>query len=317
MPMHEETVVNFFTPYAPLIPAPLTSGAPIKGALKPADIRQYRFCRMTKVLLVDDDEIASSALAAELEKTGFEVTIAINVPQALRLIAAEKYDVLIVDLHRPGEGLTAVSAIRHANPRAVTLLLSAFPEMTTATQAIFLQANEIVVEPMDLATLVDVIKRRVAAGLVRNRVIESVAQIVDRTAQNTIHAWFDLVQKEEKLQSVPMTYEQRTSHLRQVLSELVMRLRSHKEIGSKELVSVAAAKHGEQRRKVGYSAAMLIEESRMLQVSLFQTLQNNLASLDFSVLLIGVMTIADEIDSQLSQAMVAYVAESVKDALPA
>ena len=274
---------------------------------------------MTNVLLVDDDEIARSALAEELEKTGFEITIAINVPQALGLIAAEKYDVLIGDLHRPGagDGLTAVSAIRHANPRAVTLLLSAFPEMTTATQAILLQANEIVVEPMDLAALVDVIKRRVGTGLVRNRVIESVAQIVDRTAQSTIHAWFDLVQKEEKLQSVPMTYEQRTSHLRQVLSELVMRLRSHKEIGSKELVSVAAAKHGEQRRKVGYSAAMLIEESRMLQVSLFQTLQNNLASLDFSVLLIGVMTIADEIDSQLSQAMVAYVEESVKDALPA
>jgi hypothetical protein len=47
----------------------------------------------------------------------------------------------------------------------------------------------------------------------------------------------------------------------------------------------------------------------MLQVSVFQTLQNNLASIDFSVLLIGVMTIADEIDSQLSQAMTSYVAE--------
>ena len=199
----------------------------------------------------------------------------------------------------------------------MTLVLSPFPEVATATQAILLQANEIVVEPMDLAQLVEVIKRRVAVGPVRNRVIESVAQIVDRTAQSTIHAWFDLVQKEEKLQSVPMTFEQRTSHLRQVLGELVMRLRSYKEIGSKEMVSVAAAKHGEQRRKAGYSAAMLIEESRMLQVSLFQTLQNNLASLDFSVLLIGVMTIADEIDSQLSQAMAAYIEESVKDALPA
>jgi CheY-like chemotaxis protein len=71
---------------------------------------------MTKVLLVDDDEIARSALAAELEESGFEVTIASNVPQALTLIAAEKYDVLIGDLHRPGagEGLTAVSAMRHA-----------------------------------------------------------------------------------------------------------------------------------------------------------------------------------------------------------
>ena len=274
---------------------------------------------MTKVLLVDDDESARSAITTVLEESGFEVAYASNVPQALKLIAAERYDVLLSDLHFPGagEGLTAVSAMRHANPRAVTLLLSAFPEMASATQAILLQANEIVVEPMDLAQLVEVIKRRVAVGPVRNRVIESVAQIVDRTAQSTIHAWFDLVQKEEKLQSVPMTFEQRTSHLRQVLGELVIRLRSYKEIGSKEMVSLAAVKHGEERRKAGYSAAMLIEESRMLQVSLFQTLQDNLASLDFSVLLIGVMTIADEIDSQLSQAMDAYMEESVKDALRA
>ncbi len=55
----------------------------------------------------------------------------------------------------------------------------------------------------------------------------------------------------------------------------------------------------------------------MLQVSIFHTLENNLASIDFSVLLIGVMTIADEIDSQLSQAMASYVSESNIDALPA
>jgi CheY-like chemotaxis protein len=46
---------------------------------------------MTKVLLVDDDEIARSALAAELEESGFEVTIASNVLQALKLIATEKW----------------------------------------------------------------------------------------------------------------------------------------------------------------------------------------------------------------------------------
>jgi hypothetical protein len=35
------------------------------------------------------------------------------------------------------------------------------------------------------------------------------------------------------------------------------------------------------------------------------------------VLLIGVMTIADEIDSQLSQAIASYIEESVSEALPA
>jgi hypothetical protein len=48
-----------------------------------------------------------------------------------------------------------------------------------------------------------------------------------------------------------------------------------------------------------------------LQVSIFQTLQNNLASIDFNVLLIGVMTIADEVDSQLSQAMESYLVQSL------
>jgi hypothetical protein len=50
-----------------------------------------------------------------------------------------------------------------------------------------------------------------------------------------------------------------------------------------------------------------------LQVCIFQTLQNNLASIDLSVLLIGVMTIADEFDSHLSQAMASFVAESLDE----
>jgi len=59
-----------------------------------------------------------------------------------------------------------------------------------------------------------------------------------------------------------------------------------------------------------------VEESRMLQVSIFQTLQNNLHRVDFSLVLVGVMAIADEVDSQLAQQMASYVAESKLDALP-
>ena len=62
---------------------------------------------------------------------------------------------------------------------------------------------------------------------------------------------------------------------------------------------------------------MLVEESRMLQVSILHTLQENLVRIDFSILLTEVMTNADEIDSQLSHAMASYVEESVGNALPA
>jgi hypothetical protein len=56
---------------------------------------------------------------------------------------------------------------------------------------------------------------------------------------------------------------------------------------------------------------MMVQESRILQVCIFNRLQKNLASIDFSVLLIEVMTIADEVDSQLTQAMEGYLVASL------
>jgi YesN/AraC family two-component response regulator len=273
----------------------------------------------TKILLVDDNDLLRSSLCEILEREGFDVTTAANVSEALKHISSNIYDVLLSDLHMPGagDGLTVVSAMRHANPKAVTMILSSFPEMDAASQAILLQADQILVKPMNVTALVEAIKERLAIGAPAARVVETVASILERTTESTIADWFERIQTDKQVMTVPLTYEQRTGHLPQVFRDLVHRLRSSKPIGSKELISEAAAGHGLNRRKHGYTAAMMVEESRMLQVSIFQTLQNNLGSIDFSVLLIGVMTIADEIDSQLSQAMENYIAESVSDALPA
>jgi len=273
----------------------------------------------TRILLVDDDEFIRGALAALLKLEGFHITTAGTVSEALKLITSHPFDVLLSDLHMPGagDGLTVVSAMRHANPKAVTMLLSAFPEMDAAARAILLQLDQILVKPSNIKTLVEAIKERLAGDLPEPRTVETVAIILQRSASTTIREWFKRIQTDEKVMTVPLTYKQRTCHLPQVFLDLVSRLTSSKPIGSKELISAAAAEHGLNRRKQGYTAAMLVEESRMLQVCIFDTLQNNLATIDFSVVLIGVMTIADEIDSQLSQAMTSYIAESVTDALPA
>jgi hypothetical protein len=70
------------------------------------------------------------------------------------------------------------------------------------------------------------------------------------------------------------------------------------------------------RREQGYTIPMVIEESRILQVSIFQTLQRNLRTVDFSKVLLDVVTIADEVDSQLKQAIISYVAPKVIVKLP-
>jgi hypothetical protein len=59
---------------------------------------------------------------------------------------------------------------------------------------------------------------------------------------------------------------------------------------------------------------MLVDESRILEVSIFQTLQNNSRSVDSRKVLLDIMTIADEVDSQLQQAMVSYMEPSTRSA---
>ena len=271
------------------------------------------------ILLVDDDDALRQTLAAVLQEHGYDVTTAGSVPEALKLITAGSYDVLLSDLHMPGrgDGLTVVSAMRHSNPQAITILLSAFPEMDAAAQAILLQTDQILVQPMNIPALIEAIEQRLAIGPPPTRVIESVATILEASIQSTVDAWFERVENDKKLTIIAMGHEQRVGHLPKILIDLVNRLRSFKSLGSRELTSVAAQEHGRLRRQQGYSAAMMVEESRMLQVSIFETLQKNLASIDFSILLNAVMTIADEVDSQLSQAMDSYMEESLLEATPA
>jgi hypothetical protein len=71
--------------------------------------------------------------------------------------------------------------------------------------------------------------------------------------------------------------------------------------GSKAPISEAAGIHGDLRRKQGYTVAMAVEESRLLQVTIFSTLHKDVTRLNFKTLLLDVVTIADEVDAQLKQ----------------
>jgi CheY-like chemotaxis protein len=271
-----------------------------------------------KILLVDDDETIRETLSAILENSGFQVVVAANVNDALSLIGSQTFDVLLSDLHMPGpgDGLTVVSAMRHANPKALTLILSSYPAMKEAAEAILLQADDVLVKPMAVVMLVDLIRARLKQRTIPARVISSVADILEEETQSTISDWLLRVELEPDIITVPLGHKDRAAHLRDLFSDLVCRLRYPLPLGTRALVSTAAAQHGLDRRRQGYTAAMMVEESRMLQVSIFQTLHNNLYRVNFSLVLVGVMAIADEVDSQLAQAMASYVSESKLDALP-
>jgi CheY-like chemotaxis protein len=270
-----------------------------------------------RILLVDDDELIRSGLQSLLEAHQFEVTGASNVNEALIHITCEHFDVLLSDLHMPGpgDGLTVVSAMRHFHPLAVTILLTAFPEIAEATKAIVRQTDEVVLKPICVDTLIGTINGRLKQVNRQPRVVESIATILEREMQSIIQEWLSCLDIDPVVPIVPLNDGERCAHLPQFFEDLVFRLRHPLPLGRRALSSPAAAKHGLLRRRQGYTAAMLVEESRVLQTSIFQTLQDNLYRVDFSVLLAAVMTIADEVEWQLAQQMASYASESEADPL--
>src|ERR1700729_2432634 len=118
--------------------------------------------RVQRVLLADDDDVGLGTMRVLLEKNGFEVVAVGGVTEALKCIAIQTFQVLITDLHMPnaGDGFTVISAMRHSQPAALTMLLSAFPDAKSAMEAIVLEADEILVKPVETNRLAEMVRER-------------------------------------------------------------------------------------------------------------------------------------------------------------
>ena len=272
-----------------------------------------------RVLLVDDDDDVRGVLHATLESKGFAVAAAANVTQALKLITTESFDALITDLHMPSpsDGFAVVTAMRHSQPNTLTLLVSGYPDVQGAMSAILLEADEIIVKPFEAGKLAELLRHKMVTRKTDARVKkERVAAILQRCIAVVIEDWLARVNQRSEINQVQLNDRERTGHLPKLVEDLIVRLGKSSATAKDNDAerSAAATAHGELRYRQGYTPAMLVHESRILQVTLFGTLQNNLAFLDFSLLLPDVMTIADEVDAQLTQSMDSYMKAMRKSA---
>ena len=272
---------------------------------------------LPKILVADDDESVLRMLQKSLEIHGFEVVTATSVSEALQQIVAQHFDVLITDLHMPGpgDGFAVVGAMRHAQPAALTLVVSGFPDVQKAIAAILLQADEVIVKPFNVKQLAELIREKTGERRPSQKPSkETVAAILERDAPITIQRWLARVNQTEELTSLPLSEQDRTFHLPEIMNNIATRLRETRVIEAIASPSASAVAHGQLRYRQGYTAPLMVQESRILQVCIFETIQRNLASVDFSVLLADIMLIADEVDSQLTQSVDGFLKMQVRPA---
>jgi EAL domain-containing protein (putative c-di-GMP-specific phosphodiesterase class I)/CheY-like chemotaxis protein len=113
-----------------------------------------------KVLVVDDEDAVSGAIERLLSSAGFEVVVARSGTEAIALITATSFDVILSDIHMPKlDGVQLLRLIRLRDLDVPVLLMTGQPHISTATRAIALGALQYLIKPVSPGTLVATVKR--------------------------------------------------------------------------------------------------------------------------------------------------------------
>ena len=100
------------------------------------------------ILLVDDEERFRQNLQKMLRAHGLAVTAAGSGEQALAALAAQPYDVILLDMRMPGlSGLETLAALKANYPQTEVIVLTGHASVDTAAEIIRLGAFELLLKP--------------------------------------------------------------------------------------------------------------------------------------------------------------------------
>jgi two-component system, response regulator RegA len=112
------------------------------------------------LLLVDDDIVLSEVLARTLAVRGFEVRVAHTAEQAARLVDDDPPQCAVIALKLPdASGLKLLSALLGLNPHMRIVVLTGYPSIRTAVEAIKLGATDYLAKPANLDEVVSALQR--------------------------------------------------------------------------------------------------------------------------------------------------------------
>jgi len=113
-----------------------------------------------RILIVDDEEIICLILAQRLFKEGYICATANDGKEAVNQFYKQNFSLVISDMKMPGMGgMELLKAIKAANPKMMVIMVTAFPEIDMAVEAMRLGAYDFLIKPVDLDLLVFSVKR--------------------------------------------------------------------------------------------------------------------------------------------------------------
>jgi DNA-binding NarL/FixJ family response regulator len=189
-----------------------------------------------KILIVDDHEVVRCGLKSLVAGTDIEVVAeAESGDEAVRMVAARKPDVVLMDIRMPGgDGLTALGRIKLDHPEMPVLVLSTYDNPTYVARAVALGAAGYVLKGAPRERLLETIRtaargesawtreelRRVTGALATPRLSSDVEVPLTKRESEVLRQLALGLTNKEIAQALSISYETVKEHVQHILRKV-------------------------------------------------------------------------------------------------
>lgn len=134
------------------------------------------------VLVVDDEAAIRYSVSKTLQRVGYSVREAVSGEDALDIIRAEPFDVVLTDIRMPPglDGVELIRRIKDTDPDTIVILMTAYPSLPTAVEGLRLGAHDYLIKPSSSQD----IRQSVARGIERSRNLKRRRQLLEAIRSN-------------------------------------------------------------------------------------------------------------------------------------
>jgi DNA-binding NtrC family response regulator len=114
-----------------------------------------------RILIVDDDESIRTVLSTILSDEGYSVDMARTGKEAVKKSNTKLYNLALIDIRLPDtEGTTLLTRIKKTSPRMRKIIITGYPSLQNAVDALNKGADAYVMKPFDMRKVLATIEEQ-------------------------------------------------------------------------------------------------------------------------------------------------------------
>ncbi len=241
-----------------------------------------------RILFVDDEAAIRETLPRILTLHGYDVFSVGTVAEALAAITSRSFDVLITDLNigQPGDGFTVVSGMRRTQPDCINFILTGYPALETALEAIRSQVDGCLMKPTSVSSLLAEIEEKLK-NPVRHQPLpcKRLSGLLRELSSEIVQRTLALTEADPELMVLGISEEDHVAPIMPILGMLADVLDSSDPDKARSEAPRLGAQWAKVRYRQGFSIPLLIKHVWLLESAIFDLASENLLLLNLSYFL--------------------------------